>query len=214
MEPDGVALAVWRVGYSESSWGIIDNYLEDGMVSEAKAEVYVRYPVSSLLVYNGVTVLHFLLGGIGIMVGYKLSWTGYLFGSLYLIFAFGQMYVMMPLTVCPNCLYYRMENALCTSGLNAVSKKIAREGDPELFSSRAKGLLCHNNLYMAALFIPIVALIPALFINFTFLLLIILLAVVGLLLFRLFVIFGRMACLHCSAKYECPNAAATGVRER
>jgi hypothetical protein len=188
--------------------------MEGRVVSEAKAEVYVRYPLSSLLVYNGVTVLHFLLGGIGIMVGYKLSWISYLSGFLYLVFAFGQMYVMMPLTVCPNCLYYRMENALCASGLNAVSRKIAREGDPERFSSRAKGLLCHNNLYMAALFIPIVAMIPALFINFTFPLLIILLAVVGLLLLRFFVIFGSIACLHCSAKYECPNAAATGVRER
>jgi hypothetical protein len=181
----------------------------------AKAEIYTRYPLSSLLIYNVVTILHFLLGGIGIILGYSFSsWPAYIFGSAYLVFAFVQMYVIMPLTVCPNCEYYRLENSLCPSGLNVMSRQIAKEGHPEDFPKRAQGLFCHNNLYMAALFIPVIAMIPALILNFSFLLLAIFLVVVGLLLFRFFVIFGRVACLHCSAKYECPNAERSGVRAR
>jgi hypothetical protein len=40
------------------------------------------------------------------------------------------------------------------------------------------------------------------------------LALVALLLFRFFVIFPKIACLHCAAKYQCPQAGKMGVRER
>jgi hypothetical protein len=179
-----------------------------------KAEIYTRYPLSSILIYNGVTLLHFLLGGMGIMLGYSPSRIGYALGALYLAFAFVQMYVIMPLTVCPNCAYYSLENGRCAAGLNLVATRIARAGNPTDFSKRAQGLLCHNNLYMAALFFPILAMIPALILNFSFLLLAILLVVIGLLLFRFFIIFGTIACLHCRAKYDCPNAERSGVRDR
>jgi hypothetical protein len=56
------------------------------------------------------------------------------------------------------------------------------------------------------LVIPIIAMIPALVINFSFLVLAILLIVVGLLLFRFFVIFTKIACVHCRAKKICPQA--------
>lgn len=179
--------------------------------SSAGPQVYTRFPLASVLVYNVVTILHFLLGGVGIVLGYDLAWPAYLVGALYLAFAFAQMYVMMPLVVCPNCFYFRAENALCTSGLNVLSQKIAKEGDPDAFPKRAEGLLCHNNLYMAALFLPILAVIPALILNFSPLLLAVFVTVVGLLLFRFFVIFAKIACVHCRAKDECPNARAMGI---
>jgi len=178
-----------------------------------KAELYTRYPASSILIYNGATVLHFALGGIGIMLGYNWSWAAYLFGSLYLTFAFVEMYVMMPLVVCPNCAYYRMRDSLCISGLNVVSIKVAREGDPEDFPKRGEGMFCPNNLYVASLAIPIIAMIPALVLNFSLPLLAILLVVLGLLLFRFFVIFPKIACLHCYAKYKCPQAGSMGIRD-
>jgi predicted N-acetyltransferase YhbS len=103
----------------------------------AKAELYTQYPLSSLLIYNGATILHFLLGGIGIILGYSFSsWAGYAFGALYLTFSFAEMYVMMPLTVCPHCVYYRMENSLCISGLNVISKRVAKKGEPKDFPRR------------------------------------------------------------------------------
>ena len=177
-----------------------------------KAKLYARYPLSSLLMYNGSTILHYLLGGIGIIAAYNFSWIAYFFGFLYLAYSIVEMYLMMPLTVCPNCVYFRMENSLCISGLNVLSKKIAKEGNPKDFPKRAEGLFCYNNLYIAALAIPIIVMIPGLIINFSFLLLAILLVLVGLLLFRFFVIFPQIACLHCYAKYNCPQAEAMGVR--
>ena len=180
----------------------------------SRAKLYKRYPLSSRLIYNGCTILHFLLGGIGIILGYSFSsWAGYAFGTLYLAFSFIEMYVMMPLTVCPNCIYYSMKDSLCVSGLNVISRRIAREGDPKDFPKRGQGVFCNNNLYMVALIAPIVAMIPALILNFSFALLGIFLAVVGLLVFRFFVIFSRVACIHCRAKFRCPQAGAMGVRE-
>ena len=180
-----------------------------------RAKLYIRYPLSSVLIYNGSTILHFLLGGIGIALGYNFSlWAGYTFGILYLILSCMEMYVLMPLTVCPTCVYYRAKDSLCISGLNTLSKKIAKEGNPKEFSKRAQGVFCPNNLYLASLILPILGMLPALFLNFSAALLLIFLGVVGLLLFRFFVIFPKIACLHCSAKHRCPQAAAMGVRNR
>ena len=186
-----------------------------GSEKDTKAKLYSRYPVSSVLIYNGSTILHFLLGGFGIALGYSFSpWVGYTFGILYFVFSFVEMYVVMPLTVCPNCVYYRAKDWFCVSGLNVLSKKIAKEGDLKDFPERAEGLFCPNNLYLASLIVPILAMIPALMVNLSVALLLIFLAVAGLLLFRFFIIFPKVACLHCRAKYECPQAGAMGVRNR
>ena len=186
------------------------------MSSEArpKAILHARYPLSSIMIYNGSTVVHYLLGGIGIIIGYNFSsWAGYLFGALYLVFSFVEMYIIMPLTVCPHCVYYNIENSLCVSGLNVVSKRIAKEGNPKIFAKRAEGILCFNNMYIAALVIPIITIVPALIVNFSIPLLVIFLALIALLVFRFFVIFTKIACLHCRAKYKCPQAGQMGVRE-
>lgn len=184
------------------------------MVAQKKVELYSRYPLSSIVIYNGITVLHYLLGGIGIILGYNCSWSAYLLGSAYLVFAFAQMYVIMPLVVCPNCVYYRLKNSLCISGLNVISKKIAKEGNIEDFPKRGEGLFCHNNLYMAAKIIPIIAMIPALILNFSVLLLTLFLSVVGLMLLRVLVVFPKIACVHCRAMNVCPNAKAMGINKR
>lgn len=178
-----------------------------------ETKLYTRYPLSSVLIYNATTILHYLLGGIGIIFGYNYSWIGYLVGLLYLAFAFVQMYVLMPFVVCPNCVYYKINGSLCISGLNLISKKIAREGDVGDFSKRGNYPFCHNTLYMAALFFPIIAMIPALILNFSFFLLVVLVLVVGLFLYRFFVVFRKIACIYCRAKQNCPNAVAMGLSE-
>jgi hypothetical protein len=181
----------------------------------AKAKLYSRYPLSGVVIYNGSTILHFLLGGVGIILGYSFSsWAGYTFGILYLIFSFVEMYLVMPLAVCPNCVYHWAKDWLCISGLNVISKKIAKEGNLKDFPRRAQGPFCPNNLYLASLIGPIVAMIPALIVNFSVVLSIIFLAVMGLLLFRFFIIFPKIACLHCRAKHACPQAGDMGVRNR
>ncbi|MFX1453955.1 MAG: hypothetical protein ACFFDB_01135 [Promethearchaeota archaeon] len=182
--------------------------------AKTRAKVYVKFPVYRVFIYEFSTIFHYLLGGFGLIIGYLFLTWGFLIGVIYMIFAFLQMYVLMPLTVCPNCVYYRMENACCVSGLNKLSRKIAKEGDPKDFPKRAEGIFCYNNIYMAALFIPIIGIIPALILNFSWVLLGVLLGVVGLLLFRFFVIFPKIACLHCSAKYTCPIGEQIGVRDK
>ena len=174
-------------------------------MAKGKVGLYNRYPWSSILIYNGTTILHFALGGAGIMLGYA-SLFGYVLGALYLAFAFGEIYILMPLTVCPNCVYYRLENSLCISGLNVVSRKLAGAGDVKKFERRAKGPFCSNNLYIASMVIPIIVMIPALVLNFSFIVLVLLLVIVALLAFRFFVIFSKIACLHCRAKKICPQA--------
>jgi hypothetical protein len=175
--------------------------------------LYTRYPAASVFIYNGTTVLHFLLGGAGFILGYP-HWWGYLLGAVYLIFAFAEMYILMPLKVCPNCPYYRLNDSLCISGLNLVSRKIAREGNIKAFSNRAKGPLCPNILYIASLVIPILAIIPALVLGFSWPELIILLLLAGLLVFRFFVIFPKIACVHCRAQNICPQAQSMGFGKK
>jgi hypothetical protein len=180
--------------------------------TKAKAVTYTRYPLSGPVIYNVSTALHYLVGGAGIMVGYG-SLAGYVIGGLYVAFAFVQMYLLMPLAVCPNCVYYRLKDSLCVSGMNLVSRKIAKEGDLKDFANRGEGILCHNNAYMAALFVPIIAMIPALAMSFSFPLLGLFLALIGLIVFRMFVLFPKVACVHCRAKRECPNAQAMGLSD-
>jgi hypothetical protein len=185
----------------------------DKAMPKHKAKLHKRYPISSLLIYNSTTISHFILGGIGIILGYGFTTLSIIFGIIYLAFAFSEMYILMPMKVCPNCIYYRLKGSLCVSGMNIVSRKIAKKGNPKDFPNRAKGLLCPNNLYMASLIFPIIAIIPTLIINFSPILLLIFIAVVGLLLFRFFIIFMKISCIHCLAKYTCPQAGQMGVRD-
>ncbi|MFX1304696.1 MAG: hypothetical protein ACFE9X_15185 [Promethearchaeota archaeon] len=182
--------------------------------SKTRAKLYRKYSSFRVFIYEFSTILHYLIGGIGLIIGYTFLWLGYLIGLIYIIFAFLQMYILMPLTVCPNCVYYRMKDSRCVSGLNKISQILAKEGNPEHFPKRAEGLLCYNNIYMAALFFPIVVSVPALILNFSFYLLTTFLIVLGLLIFRFFVIFPKIACLHCQAKYTCPIGEKIGVRDK
>jgi hypothetical protein len=175
-------------------------------------KVYTHYPLANIAVYNGVTLAHYGLGASGLLLGYArwpmLSWTA---GMVYLVFALGQMYVLMPLMVCPSCAYRRIDGARCISAMNLVSARIAPLADPDDFPKRARGALCHNNLYMASLIAPLVLLLPALVIAFSWALLTIFLALLAIFALRLFVVFPYVACGHCAAKGRCPNAKAMGI---
>ena len=171
--------------------------------------LFTEYPLWSIVTYNGATILYFLLGGAGFILVFNF-WLGQVLGVLYLVFAFVEMYLLMPLKVCPNCPYYKLKDSVCVSGLNILSRKISNEGNVKNFSSRAKGPFCSNNLYIASLVIPIIGIIPALALNFSWVVLIILLALLGLLLFRFFIIFPKIACVHCRAQNICPQAKSMG----
>lgn len=182
------------------------------MAAKNKANLYTKYPVSSVMMYNGATAGHYVLGGVGMILGYE-SWIGYLLGSVYLAFSFTEMYIHMPLKVCPNCVYFRLDTSRCISGLNLVSRKVAREGSVKHFQDRAEGPLCPNNLYIASLVAPIIAIIPALILSFSVPVLSILIAILALLVFRFFVIFPKIACVHCRAQSICPQARSMGFSQ-
>jgi hypothetical protein len=190
---------------------MVDLFLPPNMAEVDPPKVFKSYPPSSVLLYNATTDAHFVLGGLGIIIGYGWTVLAWLAGLAYMAVAFGQMYIMMPLSVCPNCVYYRLEDGTCVSGLNRVSRRIAKEGDLEDFPKRAGGPLSHNKFYMGSLILPIIAILPGPYLNFSIPLLLIWLAVLGLMLFRFFVVFKRVACVHCMARKRCPNAQAMGL---
>jgi len=172
--------------------------------------LYTRYPVWSVALYDGLTSGHFLLGGVALFFAYPLP-IGLPLSVAYVLFAFVEMFVLMPLVVCPSCVYYRLEGSLCISGMNRWSRRIARPRDASRFGERAIGLLCANNLYLTALAFPIVAVIPGLAVSFSWWVLAALLALIALLVFRFLVVFTHVACVHCRAKNVCPNARSMGL---
>jgi hypothetical protein len=175
--------------------------------------VYQRYPLKSVAIYNLVTVLHYVLGFVGILIAFDSSSIGKIIATAYISFAFLQMYVLMPMIVCPNCVYTKKLNMFCISGLNIIARKYFPNGDISNFGNRGKGILCHNNLYLSAKVLPLLIILPFLFINFSFTLLIIFFLVLGLMLFRVFYIFQKIACNRCLAKNICPNAKSMGLSD-
>jgi hypothetical protein len=174
--------------------------------------MHTRYPLSSLLLYNGTTIVHYVSGSIGMAVAYP-SPAGRLVAGTYLALSLGEMYVHMPLTVCRDCVYHALDNSRCISGLNIVSRRFTPPGKIARFGRRAKGLFCPNNLYLASLGLPALAMMPALFLSFSFLLLGLFLAILGLFAFRFFVLFKKVACVHCRARNVCPNARSMGLAD-
>jgi len=172
---------------------------------------FTRYPPKNILLFNSLTILYYLLGGIGLMIAYE-NWWGFWLGALYFLFAFSQMYLVLPLIVCPSCIYTRIENALCMSGLNTLSQRLAPRGRSQDFQKRRKGLLCHTNLYLAAFLIPILGIAPGLFISFSFGLFLIILALIVLVGVFFLVIYPKNSCGFCRAKEICPNAKAMRIR--
>jgi hypothetical protein len=182
-------------------------------MTDPNPELYTKYPMKNIVIYNGTTILHYLTSALGIIIGYSFLSYGIWFGLIYLIIAFLQMYILMPLWVCPNCIYYNLKNGRCTSGLNIFSRKIAKKGNVKKFGNRAGGL-SHNKLYMGSLIVPIIILIPALIINFSIILAILFICVILLLIYRMAVVFQKYACVHCRAKNICPNAQAMGLANK
>lgn len=176
------------------------------------SDVYRSYPAASVALYHGATLLHFGLGAAGIALAYD-RWptVGWVLATIYLLVALGQMYVMMPLAVCPSCVYRTMSGARCVAAMNIVSAHLRRIRPTGDFARRAKGVVCHNNLYLGSLIAPIPLILVGLAVDYSTAALVLAATVAGLLAFRYVVVFRRTACPHCAAKGRCPNAKAMGI---
>lgn len=183
------------------------------MSDKIKPTSYSRYPLKNVITYNLVTILHYIFGFAGILYALNFSNTAQIAAVFYVSFAFVQMYVLMPIMVCPNCVYTKKPGMFCVTGLNIIARKLPVEGDINNFADRGKGILCHNNLYLAAKIIPLVIMLPFVFINYSPTLLGIFLIVLALLLLRIFYLFKKLACAACLAKNICPNAQSMGLSE-
>ena len=180
-----------------------------------KAELYHRFPLSTILIYNGATILHFLIGSIIFL--HSAFFLGKFAPNLalfYFLFSILEMYIVMPIQVCRNCVYFRLENGLCVSGLNLLTREFTSNGNPSNFHKRAVGLFCPNNLYIFSLVFPIICGIPILIFNFSYTLLSLEIFLFILLITRFIYIIPRLACVHCLAKFTCPQAGQMGVREK
>jgi hypothetical protein len=181
----------------------------------AKAELYNRYPVTSVLIYNGTTILHFALGGLLLQqLDLLRAHLGAVVALLYVVLSLIDMYIVMPLAVCRNCVYPRIENGRCISGLSVIVARLLKKRNASDFQKRAIGLFCPNNFYIASLVFPVLCGIPLLVLKFSGMLLLLETALILLLITRFFSIIPVMACLHCRSKFVCPQAGQMGVREK
>jgi hypothetical protein len=180
-----------------------------------KAKLYNRFPISSILIYNSSTIIHFVIGSLILAQSrHFLGNWGVLAAYGYLILALVEMYVVMPYKVCVNCVYFRLENGVCVSGLNVVAQRFFTSLPTQDLTRRARGLLCPNNLYIGFLIFPIVVGVPLLIGTFSMFLLSMELFLFILLVVRFFIIIPRLACVHCLSKFVCPQAGQMGVREK
>ncbi len=181
----------------------------------AKAELYKRFPVTSVILYNGTTVLHFLLGSAILLCLHRFFGPfAFVVAVSYFLFSFLEMYVVMPFRVCRHCVYFRLENGICISGLNVLARRMAKTGNQSDFPNRAKGIFCPNNLYVFSLILPVVSGIPILISNYSRALLCCEISIVALLAARFLYIIPKLACVHCLSKFECPQAGQMGVRDK
>lgn len=173
---------------------------------------YRSFPLGHVVVYVMSTGAYFTLGAAGIALSGR-SFVTIVLGIAYGLFAFAQTYGYMPLAVCPHCMYTRMGDGRCASGMDCVSRRLREPRDVEGLMAREHARPSHNAVVQATLVLPIVVMLvgityaPSLALAATFVL------VVGLLAFRIHFVMPRLACARCASKRVCPNAANMGVAD-
>lgn len=161
--------------------------------------VFRKYPLRIVVLVNAATIIAIILGTAGIMVGFR-DWPGLAFGlaTLYFAFAVLHTYLIMPIAVCPACVY----RLGCRGGIRPAGpgEKPHRAVAPVApLGPDTPRYACGRNV------------LAALFLAFGWVLLGLLAASVALLAFRMFVLFPRIVCAHCTARPDCPNAGGMGA---
>jgi hypothetical protein len=165
-----------------------------------------RFPLWQVGALNGLTAAQYLVGCAAIVLAYRrFPIVGLPVGLAYLVFAVAQHYVLMPLTVCPGCVYRAVRDGRCPSGLNVVSALLC-EGSATAgeFQQRTRGALCSSWLAQASWLAPLPLVVPGLvlFFSATAALLAALVAVLALV--RRLVV-RTAVCPRCLARRWCPE---------
>ncbi len=169
-----------------------------------------RYSLWRVLCLNALTLGHYLVGCAAILIAYRsypiLGWP---LGVAYLVFSVVQLYVLMPLVVCPGCVYRTVRDGRCASGLNLVSNRLCPPSPRAAeFEERTHGALCQSSLCLWSWILPVPLALPALAVSFTWSALALTATVAVLAVVRLAVVERLVVCSHCLAHRWCPVARA------
>jgi hypothetical protein len=165
-----------------------------------------RYPLWRVLSLNGLTVVHYAAGCAAVLVAYRshplIAWP---IAIAYLVFAMVQFYVLMPLVVCPGCVYRTIQGGRCASGLNLISARFCppSAGATE-FRERTHGPTCQSSLNLLSWVLPIPLALPGLAVSWSATAAVLTAAVVALAAARLAVVTRHALCSHCLAQRWCP----------
>ena len=128
-------------------------------------------------------------------------------GLAYLVFAMVQLYMLMPLVVCPGCVYRTLSDGRCPSGLNLISAKLCPPSAGAFeFGERAHGALCQSSLCLWSWIAPVALALPALALWFSWTAATLVAIVAVLAVLRLTFVARVAVCPHCLARRWCPAA--------
>jgi hypothetical protein len=174
----------------------------------ARSKSFRRYPLWRVLSVNGLTIAHYGAGCAAIVLAYRdYPIVGWPVALAYFVFAVVQLYVLMPLVVCPGCVYRTIQDGRCASGLNLISARLCPPSVPTVeFAERSHGALCQSSLCFWSWVFPVPVAVPGLALSFSWIGLALTLTVAALIVVRLAVVFRLIVCSHCLARRWCPVA--------
>jgi hypothetical protein len=174
--------------------------------SAQKQTSFRRYPLWRVLLANGLTLIHYVAGAGAIVLAYRsLPIVGWPVGLAYFVYAVVQLYVLMPLVVCPGCVYSGIEDGRCPIGLSVISARFFRDpAQRTAFDARTQGALCQSNLCLVSLVAPVPLAVPGLILSFSWPGMALTAAVAALVTARLAGAYRRVVCAHCLARRWCP----------
>ena len=168
-----------------------------------------RFALWRVLSLDGLAVLHYTAGCLAILAAYRghpvLAWP---LGLTYLVFATVQLFVLMPLVVCPGCVYRTIRDGRCPSGLNLISARLCPPSPNALeFRERSHGALCQSKLTWWSWIAPLPLALPGLALSFSWTAAAPTALVVALIAIRRLA-SRRAVCPHCLAHRWCPASRA------
>jgi hypothetical protein len=154
--------------------------------------------------------VHYVTGTAAILFAYwRFPFLGWPVALAYFAFAVVQLYVLMPLIVCPSCVYRTIEDGRCASGLNLLSARFCPPSTPPVgFEGHVHGALCQSSLCLWSWVSPMPLVIPGLLISFSWIGLALIVCFAVLTTLRLTAVVRRAVCPHCLARRWCPVARA------
>ena len=165
-----------------------------------------RLPLWQVGALNGLTVAQYLVGCAAVVLAYRrFPIVGLPVGLAYLVYAMTQHYVLMPLVVCPGCVYRTVRDGRCPHGLNLVSALLCEQSPAAgEFQQRTQGTLCSKRLELVSWLAPLPLVVPGLVLSFSATAALLAALVAVLILVRRMLV-SKAVCPHCLARRWCPE---------